>query len=89
MLAPTLQGKWESFEKCDQNGEIHVLAGSLKLFLRELPHPLLPHQLHKDLRMAAEGSGKMKDDIPASMRVISLHPQSSIYSYRARTLLCS
>merc|ERR1711971_436531 len=62
------QGKWESFEKCDENGEIHVLAGSLKLFLRELPKPLLPHQLHLDLRKAAEGHGKIKDDIPASMK---------------------
>ena len=68
----TLQGKWESFERCDENGEVHVLAGSLKLFLRELPKPLLPHQHHQDLRKAAQGGGKMKDDIPASMMVINI-----------------
>ena len=69
-MLSTLQGKWDSFEKCDENEEIHVLAGSLKLFLRELPKPLLPHQLHQDLRKAADGNGEIKDDIPASMRVI-------------------
>ena len=44
-----------------------MLAGSLKLFLRELPHPLLPHHLHTDLRRAAMGQGQFQDDIPASI----------------------
>ena len=47
-----LQGSWERFESCD---DVHVIAGCLKLFLRELPQPLLPHVLHDRLRAAATG----------------------------------
>jgi len=44
------QGNWASFDNCH---EVHVLSGSLKLFFRELPEPLLPTYLHHDLTEAA------------------------------------
>ena len=58
------QDIWETFDKCD---DIHVLAGSLKLFLRELPEPLLPYYIHKNLQKAAQGLGAHGKDIVSSM----------------------
>ena len=39
-----LQNEWETFEGCN---DAAVIAGTLKLFLRELPEPLLPYNLHR------------------------------------------
>ena len=39
-----LQNEWETFESCN---DAAVIAGTLKLFLRELPEPLLPYNLHR------------------------------------------
>ena len=49
------QGSWERFEGCD---DVHVIAGCLKLFLRELPQPLLPPALHDRLRAEVTGHGE-------------------------------
>ena len=46
-----------------------MLAGSLKLFLRELPEPLLPYCFHPELVRAALGLGAFKGDIVASLEV--------------------
>ena len=54
------------FDVCD---DVHVLAGSLKLFLRELPDPLIPYALHGDCVKAAMGVGAYKDDIAQSLDV--------------------
>jgi len=61
------QGNWEYFNSCD---DVHVLAGSLKLFLRELPEPLLPYCFHPELVRAALGLGAFKGDIVASLEVV-------------------
>ena len=61
-----LKGSWERFEACD---DVHVIAGCLKLFLRELPEPLLPHALHERLRAAATGEGE--ESIATSIGVIT------------------
>jgi len=58
------QGKWDTFDTCD---DVHVLAGSLKLFLRELPDPLIPYNIHKDAVKAAMGLGLYKDDVAQSL----------------------
>ena len=39
-----LQNKWTAFESCT---DASVIAGALKLYLRELPEPLLPYKLHR------------------------------------------
>ena len=65
-LNKLFQGKWESFEACD---DVHVLAGSLKLFLRELPDPLIPYDIHSDCVKAAMGLGIYQDDIAQSLDV--------------------
>ena len=59
-----VQDIWDTFDKCD---DIHVLAGSLKLFLRELPEPLLPYFIHNNLQKAAQGKGSHGKDIVSSM----------------------
>jgi len=61
------QGNWESFESCD---DVHVLAGSLKLFLRELPDPLIPYTIHKDAVMASMGLGIYKEDVAQSLDAV-------------------
>ena len=38
------QNEWGTFEGCN---DAAVIAGTLKLFLRELPEPLLPYNLHR------------------------------------------
>ena len=61
-----LQGKWDSFEESD---DVHVLAGSLKLFLRELPDPLIPYNIHSECVKAAMGLGPYKEDVAQSLDV--------------------
>jgi len=61
------QGKWETFEDCD---DVHVLAGSLKLFLRELPDPLIPYAIHSECVKAAMGLGIYKDDVAQSLDAV-------------------
>ena len=39
----------------------------MKLFLRELPEPLLPYYIHKNLQKAAQGQGAHGKDIVSSM----------------------
>lgn len=58
------QDKWETFDTCD---DANVLAGSLKLFLRELPEPLLPFSLHSELVLAAKGEGSHGANIAQSI----------------------
>ena len=49
-----------------------MLAGCLKLFLRELPQPLLPHDLHDKLRSAATvQGGQGGEDIATSLQHIT------------------
>ena len=67
MTPDLVQGKWDSFSACE---DVHVLAGTLKLFLRELPQPLLPSCLHAELRSAAMGHGAAGADIVASMTAV-------------------
>ena len=38
------QNKWAAFDSCT---DASVIAGALKLYLRELPEPLLPYKLHR------------------------------------------
>jgi len=61
------QGKWDSFEDCD---DTHVLAGSLKLFLRELPDPLIPYAIHSECVKAAMGLGSYKNDVAQSLDAV-------------------
>jgi len=61
------QGRWDSFEACD---DVHVLAGSLKLFLRELPDPLIPYKVHSDAVRAAMGLGVAGEDIAQSLDIV-------------------
>jgi len=61
------QAKWDSFNACD---DVHVLAGALKLFLRELPDPLIPYKVHSDLVKASMGVGVEKDDIAQSLEIV-------------------
>ena len=67
MTPDLVQGKWDSFSACE---DVHVLAGTLKLFLRELPQPLLPSCLHAELRSAAMGHGAAGADIVTSMTTV-------------------
>ena len=67
MTPDFVQGKWDSFSACE---DVHVLAGTLKLFLRELPQPLLPSCLHAELRSAAMGHGAAGADIVTSMTTV-------------------
>lgn len=61
------QGKWETFEDCD---DVHILAGSLKLFLRELPDPLIPYAIHGECVKAAMGLGIYQDDVAQSLDAV-------------------
>eukprot|EP00092_Neocalanus_flemingeri_P014913 GFUD01016107.1.p1 GENE.GFUD01016107.1~~GFUD01016107.1.p1 ORF type:complete len:288 (+),score=92.06 GFUD01016107.1:716-1579(+) len=61
------QGKWDTFEACD---DVHVLAGSLKLFLRELPDPLIPFKIHSDAVKAAMGLGVYQADVAQSLDAV-------------------
>jgi len=61
------QGKWDSFEESD---DVHVLAGSLKLFLRELPDPLIPYNIHSECVKAAMGLGPYKEDVAQSLDAV-------------------
>ena len=47
-----------------------VVASLFKLFLRELPQPLLPSCLHAELRSAAMGHGAAGADIVTSMTTV-------------------
>ena len=67
MTPDLVQGKWDSFSACE---DVHVLAGTLKLFLGELPQPLLPSCLHAELRSAAMGHGAAGADIVTSMTTV-------------------
>lgn len=62
------KGSWESFEDCD---DVHVIAGCLKLFFRELPQPLLSHALHDRLRAAATGRGGSGENVATSLSMIT------------------
>jgi len=61
------QNKWGTFESCN---DASVIAGALKLYLRELPEPLLPYKLHSELVKAAKKKGSHGDDIAKSMEVM-------------------
>ena len=63
----TVQENWESFDKTD---DVHVLAGILKMFFRELPEPLLPYNLHPDLVSAVSGHGVAGDDVATSLEAV-------------------
>ena len=74
------QNEWGTFEDCD---DAAVFAGALKLFLRELPEPLLPYHLHRwqhlevifllsELVKAAKKLGPYGDDVAKSMQVQNL-----------------
>ena len=76
------QNEWGTFEDCD---DAAVFAGALKLFLRELPEPLLPYHLHRwqfcchlkvillsELVKAAKKMGPYGDDVAKSMQVQNL-----------------
>lgn len=69
------QGKWGVFNDCD---DCNVLAGSLKLFLRELPEPLLPYNLHSQLVEAAKGKGRHGPDIGRSMEGVLAQIKCSV-----------
>jgi len=61
------QNKWEAFESCT---DASIIAGALKLYLRELPEPLLPYKLHSEMVKAAKKKGPHGDDIAKSMEVM-------------------
>jgi len=61
------QNKWTAFESCT---DASVIAGALKLYLRELPEPLLPYKLHSELVKAAKKKGSHGDNIAKSMEVM-------------------
>jgi len=61
------QNKWAAFDSCT---DASVIAGALKLYLRELPEPLLPYKLHSELVKAAKKKGSHGDDIAKSMEVM-------------------
>ena len=63
-----VQGSWERFDGCD---DVHVIAGCLKLFLRELPQPLLPHGLHDRLRAEVTGHGESGESVASSLATIT------------------
>merc|ERR1712037_537287 len=63
------QNKWGTFDSCT---DASVIAGALKLYLRELPEPLLPYKLHSELVKAAKKKGSHGDDIAKSMEVMLL-----------------
>ena len=54
----------------DKIEDVHVLAGALKLFFRELPDPLLPYTLHSDLVSASKGHGIHGGNIAESLETI-------------------
>ena len=89
MTPDLVQGKWDSFSACE---DVHVLAGTLKLFLRELPQPLLPSCLHAELRSAAMGHGAAGADIVTSMTAVLAKVLAklclygdSLWTYRLQT----
>jgi len=61
------QNEWGTFDGCT---DAAVIAGALKLFLRELPQPLLPYKLHSELVEAAKRTGPHGDDVAKSMQVV-------------------
>jgi len=61
------QNNWETFDNCK---DAAVIAGLLKMFLRELPEPLLPYDLHSELVKAAKKTGPYGDDVAKSMKVV-------------------
>ena len=75
-----LQNEWGTFDGCI---DAAVIAGLLKLFLRELPEPLLPYNLHRSQQQrifeslsnsefveAAKKTGPHGDDVAKSMQVL-------------------
>ena len=62
-----VKGSWERFDDCD---DVHVIAGCLKLFFRELPQPLLPHAMHGRLRAAATGRGDGGEGVATSLGIL-------------------
>lgn len=69
------QGNWDSFDSCN---DPHILSGTLKLFLRELPEPVLPYTLHSELVLAATGKGPHGEDIARSMDAAISKIQSKV-----------
>jgi len=61
------QNEWGTFEDCT---DAAVIAGTLKLFLRELPEPLLTFNLHSELVEAAKNMGTHGADVAKSMQVV-------------------
>jgi len=69
------QNEWATFDGC---ADAAVIAGALKLFLRELPQPLLPYNLHRELVEAAKKTGPHGDDVARSMQVVLAKIDSTV-----------
>jgi len=61
------QNEWGTFDSCI---DAAVIAGALKLFLRELPQPLLPYHLHSELVEAVKKTGSHGEDVAKSLQVV-------------------
>ena len=53
--------------------DVHVAAGLLKLYLRELPEPLIPWNLHDPLMEVAK-LGSYEEMLPPVKELVSMLP---------------